>query len=171
MRSSKRRADEKSASRICHLGRTEIESRVATKPVVQLERTGCGIASVAALAGVSYTEAKRLAHQMGFSAADSRLWSHTHLVRRLLKRYRLHVSLNKTPFVSWSALPDLALLAIKWHRERGKPCWHWVVFVRDKAGGRVLDSKRSLKRHVRTDFGRMKPKWYIAVGKNPVRCS
>jgi len=27
------------------------------KPVVQLERTGCGIASVAALAGVSYRQA------------------------------------------------------------------------------------------------------------------
>ena len=30
---------------------------VIMKPVVQLERTGCGIASVAALAGVSYGEA------------------------------------------------------------------------------------------------------------------
>jgi hypothetical protein len=38
-----------------------------------------------------------------------------------------------------------------------------VVFVRDRVGERVLDSKRSLKRHVRTDFGRIKPKWYMAV--------
>lgn len=135
------------------------------KPVVQLDRTGCGIASVAALAGVSYKEAKRLAHHMGISAADSRLWGDTRLVRRLLSRCRFRVSPNEMPFESWSALPDLALLAIKWHRERGNPCWHWVVFVRDKAGGRVLDSKRSLRRHVRTDFGRMKPKLYIAVRK------
>lgn len=141
------------------------------KPVVQLERTGCGIASVAALAGVTYTAAKRLAHDMGISASDSRLWGDTRLVRRLLSRHRFRVSPNEMPFESWSALPDLALLAIKWHRERGKPCWHWVVFVRNQAGGRVFDSKRKLKRHIRTDFGRMKPKWYIAVGKKPIRSS
>jgi len=38
-----------------------------------------------------------------------------------------------------------------------------VVFVRDSDGERVLDSKRSLKYHVRRDFGRMKPKGYIKV--------
>jgi len=41
------------------------------KPVVQLEPTGCGIASVAALAGVSYTAAKRVANRMGISATDA----------------------------------------------------------------------------------------------------
>lgn len=38
------------------------------KPVIQLERTGCGIASVAALAGVSYTAAMRAANRMGIYA-------------------------------------------------------------------------------------------------------
>jgi hypothetical protein len=133
---------------------------------MQLERTGCGIAAVAAVAGVSYRQTQRKANQLGIFATDRRLWSETGHVRRLLYQYGLCLASTERPFRSWDSLPDLALLAIKWHREKGKPCWHWVVFVRDSEGERVLDSKQSLKRHVRTDFGRMKPKWYIAVTKS-----
>lgn len=133
------------------------------RPVVQLERTGCGIAAVATMAGVSYRQAQRIACCLGIFANDRRLWSETAHVRRLLREYRLCPASTEQPFRSWSRLPDLALLAIKWHREHGEPCWHWVVFVRDHEGERVLDSKRSLKCHVRRDFGRMKPKWYLAM--------
>jgi len=133
------------------------------KPVVQLERTGCGIAAVATLAGVSYGQARKTAHGLGIDACDRRLWSETDYVRRLLRTYRLRPASGEQPFRSWSRLPDLALLAIKWHREQGQPCWHWVVFVRDSEGERVLDSRQSLERHVRRDFGRMRPKWYLAV--------
>jgi hypothetical protein len=38
-----------------------------------------------------------------------------------------------------------------------------VVFVRDATGEYVLDSKAALKNNVRRDFGRIKPKWFIAV--------
>ncbi|HSA84635.1 MAG TPA: hypothetical protein VLE46_00515 [Nitrospira sp.] len=133
------------------------------KPVIQLERTGCGIAVVAAMAGVSYRQAQRTANRIGIFAHDRRLWSETAHVRRLLREYRLRPASTEQLFRSWSSLPNLALLAIKWHREQGQPCWHWVVFVRDHDGERVLDSKQSLKHHVRKDFGRMKPKWYMAV--------
>ena len=135
------------------------------KHVVQLERTGCGIAAVAAVAGVSYRQVQRTANRLGIFAADPRLWSEATYVRRLLRKYCLRTASTEQPFRSWSSLPNLALMAIKWHREKGRPCWHWVVFVRDRVGEWVLDSKRSLKRHVRTDFGRMKPKWYMAVAK------
>ena len=133
------------------------------KPVIQLAKTGCGIASVAALAGVSYTAAKRVANQMGISVTDNRLWSETAHVRRLLKQYRLRASTGEMPFHSWETLPDRALLAIKWHRVKNHAFRHWVVFVRDADGVYILDSKRSLKRHVRKDFYRMKPRWFIEV--------
>ena len=133
------------------------------KPVIQLERTGCGIAAVAAMAGVSYRHAQRTANRLGIFAHDRRLWSETAYVRRLLGEYRLRPASTEQPFRSWSSLPDLALLAIKWHREHGLPCWHWVVFLRDDARERVLDSNRLLIHHVRTDFGRIKPKWYMAI--------
>jgi hypothetical protein len=143
------------------LGRT-----VRLKPVVQLERTGCGIASVAALACVSYKTAQRSAERLGIVAADPRLWSATGHVRRLLERYGLRAQSKEMPFKSWSALPARALLATKWHREGERVCWHWVVFVRERGKAVVLDSAASVKRHARTDFWRMKPKWFMAVTKS-----
>ena len=133
------------------------------KPVIQLERTGCGIASVAAVAGVSYARAKAVARVLGISAQDRRLWSETAFVRRLLARFQKRAAAAPCPFRAWASLPDLALLSIKWHLEGGRPCWHWVVFVREHGRGHVLDSKQALARHVRTDFGRMKPRWFLAV--------
>ena len=133
------------------------------KPVVQLERTGCGIASVAALAGVRYREAQCVANRIGIFSDNPKLWSETHLVRRLLKEYGIRAASTSVPFTSWDALPDRALLAVKWHNEGDRASWHWVVFWRGPHGPVVFDSKRALRRHMRTDFGRMKPKWFIPV--------
>jgi hypothetical protein len=133
------------------------------KAVVQLERTGCGIASVAALAGVSYRRAQQAAQRLGIFAQDERLWSETAYVRRLLRWFGLHAAPKETTFVSWQTLPDLALLAIKWRTLRGRAQWHWVVFHRAPTGAVVLDPKRALRRNSRTDFGRMRPKWFIAI--------
>ena len=135
------------------------------KPVVQLEATGCGIASAAAIAGKSYPQMKKAANSMGVFAGDPELWSQTHHVRKLLGHFGFRAKAGEQPFRSWEALPDLALLSIKWHLEKGKPCWHWVVFVRQGGTAYVLDPKKALKNHHRTDFGRMKPKWYISVTK------
>ncbi|THI84984.1 MAG: hypothetical protein CAF41_012095 [Nitrospira sp. CG24A] len=133
------------------------------KSVVQLERTGCGIASVAVLAGVSYRQAQRVAKRLGIFSGDSRLWSETHHVRRLLEQYGIRPASAPKPFTSWKNLPDRALLAIKWRKEQGRAFWHWVVFWRGPHGPVVLDSKPTLRHHVRTDFGRMKPKWFIPI--------
>jgi hypothetical protein len=81
------------------------------KTVVQLERTERGIANVAALAGVSYRQAQRVANRLGIVADDSRLWSETGHVRRLLKEFGISPASTEVPFTSWEALPDLALLA------------------------------------------------------------
>lgn len=132
-------------------------------PVVQQEKTGCGIASVAALAGVSYAQVRTRAAKLGISAGDPTLWSDTRHVRTLLAEFNIHASRLEKPFVSWPRLPGLALLAIKWHRERGKPFWHWVVFVRENGSDYILDPKKALKTNRRTDFGRIRPKWFIEV--------
>jgi len=133
------------------------------KSVVQEEITGCAIASSAAIAGVSYVEAKEVANRLGIFAYDEALWSETYYIRRLLNELGISADKCEKDFSDWKSLPDCALLAIKWHREKRKPFWHWVVFVRDGEDEYVLDSKWSLKSNVRTDFGRMNPKWYIAV--------
>lgn len=133
------------------------------KPVVQLERTGCGIASVAAIVGLSYPKAKVIANSLGIFAQDESLWSETSHVRKLLSHFGIRAGSREIPFRSWGTLPDLALLSIKWHLENGRPHWHWVVFVRKDGQSYVLDSKKSLRSNLRTDFGRMKPKWYIPI--------
>ncbi len=135
------------------------------KAVVQQERTGCGIATVAALAGVSYAQAKRSANRLGIDAKDRRLWCATDHVRRLVKHYGFWASPKEASFRSWASLPARALLAIKWHRQGGVACWHWVLFARVAGHAFVLDSRKGLKRHRRTDFHRMKPKWVLAVRK------
>ncbi|MCG6870937.1 MAG: hypothetical protein LJE84_01500 [Gammaproteobacteria bacterium] len=133
------------------------------KPVIQREPTGCGIASVAAIAGLSYGKARSIAAGLGIHAGDPRLWSQTVPVRTLLGHLGIRTGSRTIPFRSWQGLPDLALLAIKWHRESGTPHWHWVVFVREEAGACVLDSRKGLGSNRRTDFGRMRPKWYLPV--------
>ncbi len=134
------------------------------KPVIQEEKTGCAIAAAAALAGISYRLARKVANGMGIFAEDPALWSDTRPIRRLLNRLGISTHPGETPFTGWDTLPDRTLLAIKWHLENGKPHWHWVVFVRkDTHNSYVLDSKKGLTSNVRTDFGRMKPKWYIEI--------
>ncbi len=133
------------------------------KPVIQEEVTGCGIASSAAIAGVSYKAAKKLANSLGIYANDKLLWSETKYMRRLLNGLGHKTSNKEILFSSWNSLPSCALLSIKWHKENGKPYWHWVVFAREGNLHYVLDSKSTLKNNIRTDFGRMKPKWYIEI--------
>ena len=133
------------------------------KTVIQQDITGCGIASVAALASVTYKQVQAVAHRLGISVEDTRLWSDTTYVRTLLRHYGVRASDKEQPFHSWDTLPNLALLAIKWHRERGRAFWHWVVFYRGPHGAVVLDPKHGLRTNRRTDFGRMKPKWFIEI--------
>ena len=132
-------------------------------PVIQEEISGCGIAACAALAGITYAQAKETANALGIYAEDTALWSDTEYVRKLLRALGITAASTETPFDSWENLPDKALLAIKWRIEQGRPFWHWVVFVRNEADTVVLDSKKALKANTRRDFGRIKPKWFIRV--------
>ena len=138
------------------------------KPVIQEEITGCAIATTAAIAGISYQEAKQMANHLGICAEDNKLWSDTLHMREMLNHLGIPASDNEMPFTSWERLPDLAILSIKWRIEEGQPFWHWVVFVREANNEYVLDSKQSLKTNIRTDFGRINPKWYIAVNAAPI---
>lgn len=133
------------------------------KPVIQQEKTGCGIAAVANIAGKTYSEVKQVANAMGIFAEDESLWSDTGYVRQLLARFKINVSSSEFLFQSWQALPDLALLSIKHHQVKGKSYWHWVVFKRDGGDEFILDSASYLNSNIRTDFHAMKPEWFIPV--------
>lgn len=140
------------------------------KPVIQDDKTGCGFASVATLAGVTYRHVKTVAGQLGIDVQDPKLWSDTRYIRKILASYDLSVSRKITTFTSWDNLPPLALLAIKWHRRNNCAFWHWVVFYRGRQGPMVLDPKRELRTHCRADFGRIKPKWWIRINSKKFAC-
>ncbi|WP_442499063.1 hypothetical protein [Methylobacter sp. sgz302048] len=132
-------------------------------PVIQEEKTGCGIASVANILGKTYAEMKEIANAMGIYASDKSLWSDAQYVRRMLSAAGIETSADELPFESWDTLPDLALLSIKHHQENGKNFWHWVVFKRAGGLAIVLDSASYLPSNIRTDFDGMQPKWFIEV--------
>jgi len=132
-------------------------------PVVQEEKTGCGIASAANILGRPYSETKALANAMGIYAEDKALWSDAQYVREMLSHAGVETSTDEIPFESWAGLPDLALLSIKHHQEGGKNFWHWVVFKRLDGQEFVLDSASYLASNIRTDFNEMQPKWFIEV--------
>ncbi|MCK5830046.1 MAG: hypothetical protein KAH20_07050 [Methylococcales bacterium] len=133
--------------------------------IIQEESTGCGIASVANIVDQSYAEVKAKANAMNIFAGDDTLYSDTQYVRNLLRKYDVQVSSNEIPFKSWEALPDIALLSIKYHEKNGLFFWHWVVFKREQGVSVVLDSAAYLKKNKRIDFQNMKPKWFIEVSK------
>ena len=133
------------------------------KPVIQEETTGCGIAAVANILGKTYSEMKSIANAMGIYAEDQSLWSDTEYVRKMLSSAGVETSADEITFESWEALPDLALLAIKYHQQEGKNFWHWVVFTRENGEAVVLDSASYLPANMRTDFDAMQPKWFIEV--------
>lgn len=132
-------------------------------PVIQEETTGCGIASVANILGKTYAEMKAIANDMNIYASDEALWSDTQYVRRMLAYADIQTSKSEIPFLSWEALPDLALLSIKYHQENGVNFWHWVVFKRVDGQPFVLDSAIYLPSNIRIDFEAMQPKWFIEV--------
>ena len=120
------------------------------------------MASVAVLTGRSYAHVKRIATTLGISVTDAALWSEVEPMRRLLAEFKIGAT-DPRKFVSWEALPSRALLAIKWHREKAGAAWHWVAFAREGNVNYVFDSKKALRTHRRTDFGRIKPKWFVEV--------
>lgn len=134
------------------------------EPVIQEQISGCAIAASAALANISYQQAKSIANQLGIYAEDKTLWSNPDVIRALLNELNIITSKTEIPFTDWATLPDFALLALRWHQVKDQAFWHWAIFVREQDERLyVLDSKASLKQHRRTDFGRMKPKWFIEV--------
>jgi len=78
------------------------------------------------------------ANRLGINADNPKLWSETGYVRRLLKQYGIRLARAEMLFPSGEALPDRALLAVKWHKERDRTFWHWVAFWRGPYGRSCL---------------------------------
>jgi hypothetical protein len=103
---------------------------------------------------------------MGIFADDSKLYSNTDYVKRLLGEYDISISNEEKPFFGWEKLPDKALLSIKYRLENARTRWHWVVFVRENIDRFVLDLTNYLDENKRVDFESINPKWFIEIYEN-----
>ena len=133
------------------------------QPVVQKHPTGCGIAAAACLCQCSYEEMQKIAHAMQIYETDQSLWSDQQLVRRLVASRGISLTHETVEFTDWQALPDLALLALKYHEVDSIGYWHWAVFERFNGIASVLDSATYLTHNRRTDWDAMQPQWFIPV--------
>jgi len=126
-----------------------------------LKSSGCGIATVACLTGISYEESLRLAKEVLWpEETRKRFYTTSNDLRKLLKVLGVKTSPKKVT-TSWDEVSNLAIAAIRLHRNGN---WHWVTFERDADGARVYDSNpQAFFGMPRTDFGRMKLEWYIPV--------
>ena len=89
-------------------------------PIIQEDITGCAIASVAAIKGITYKESKKIAESIGINVENSVLWSDTKPICKLLGHLGCNTG-EAINFTNWNILPDLSILATKWHLENGVP--------------------------------------------------
>ncbi|MDO8908424.1 MAG: cysteine peptidase family C39 domain-containing protein [Pseudohongiella sp.] len=130
------------------------------KRVIQKDSTGCGIACVAMIAGISYGEAKRTAIAHGIVKKRPPYYTTSGELTELLRKF--HRGATKGRKLSkWESLDRLSIVGINFSSTHGT--WHWVIYVPGIDAGFVLDPRKSVKTHKRTDFSRMRPRSYIAV--------
>lgn len=133
---------------------------MSLKRVIQKDATGCGLACVAMVAGVSYTQAKKAAIKSRTVEARQPYYTSSGQVARILAE--LGGGAEKGRRLShWSSLTSLCIVGIGYKEAEGY--WHWVVFVPDPTGGYVLDPRKSVTTNRRKDFSRMVPHRCIPV--------
>ena len=79
-------------------------------PVVQLGRTGCAIASVAARMGMSYPDMKSLARSLGVTPEDNALWTSTSSIK-----WKIHDGIRP---VTGSCLSERTRVRLSWIRKK-----------------------------------------------------
>ena len=140
-----------------------VKWRLILRRIKQEDPTGCGLACIAILAGVSYTEIRKIAvDDLEFDESGLFYTGTTHL-RKLASKYNIKLSKRRRQFKSLEALPEKAILAINY--DGNVDTWHWVIYRRTLNEEFVYDPKRSIKSNKRTDFSRMKIKWFLQVTK------
>lgn len=131
------------------------------KRVIQKDRTGCGLACIAMLAGRTYQEVRKAAVALNIEKAGE-FYTHAIHLKELGAVFNIHIPAKRwRVFRSWGELPDTALVAI--NPRDGGLYWHWVVFMRRDGSEFVLDPRESVKTERRTDFGRMRAARFLPV--------
>lgn len=125
----------------------------------QEHRTGCGIACVAMVAGVVYSEVMEIARKtLGWHDTQRTFYTSSAQLQALLLALEIKAKKGHT-VRKWSSLPEVAIAGINYNEK--KDTWHWVVFHREADVEQVLDPQS--KHGVRKDFNRMRLRSCIPI--------
>lgn len=138
---------------------------------LQHDRSGCGLACVAMLAGIGYVQARTLARALaigprpyryraggGLRTARAGWLTDARQLRRMLAVLRIRTRAERE-VTRWDQCDGDGLVAIN---ARDDGTWHWVVYLHGD-GGRVLDPNPRVRRDARRDFRRMRPARFVPV--------
>jgi len=127
------------------------------KKVLQTDNTGCGIASVAFLAGKTYNQIKKESIKQKICTPDDYGTSFYDIYKLLTAQNILVVDIQRVN--CWLDLKGkIAIVGV--HKRKNDSFFrHWVVYKGDK----IYDSAPLLKNYPRQDFGRIKPYAFIEI--------
>jgi len=126
--------------------------------IVQGDATGCGLACVAMVVGVTYAEVRQVAvGLMGFDPLGPFYTEH-YEVRWMLAEYGFILS-RYTPFKEYAPISPLSLLEI----ERNGEYNHWGLLVKHGLDLYVLDPAQHIKTARRRDWSRIRVVSYMNI--------
>jgi len=127
--------------------------------VSQPDDTGCGLACVAMICGVSYNQVKSNMVKLGIFKKDNDFWgtSFKDIIRTLNSQNIQTV--NRRKFKKWRNIPAKVAIVSTNYEQSG--LFHWVVFVRDNDGFYIYDPAKRRKK-IRDLRGKMSG-YYIEI--------
>lgn len=131
------------------------------KRVIQQDSTGCGIACIAMVAGISYSEAKRITlNNRILKKSVKNFYTTTKDLVNILNSIGIESSKGRKVRY-WSSINTISIVGINYLETTNT--WHWVVFIPNEDNGYVLDPSKKVKTENRKDFSRMRLRSYLPI--------
>jgi len=128
--------------------RWHLSSLYGIERVFQDDHTGCGLACVAMIAGVSYREVRKFAIDHGIFSSGNDSGVSADGVMKLLKLFNVDTAIRNS-ITNWKRVPQVGMLGINDSRP------HWVVAVRTREDCFLIDPSSHVSQKRRRDFGRI----------------
>jgi ABC-type bacteriocin/lantibiotic exporter with double-glycine peptidase domain len=129
--------------------------------VYQPDDTGCGVACIAMIAGLTYQQVKDKMMNVGFFKKSEDNFGTTFKdMTNALKIFNINPHPRRRKFKKWKNIP--AKLAITSTNYDKSGDWHWVVFVRDLEGHFIYDPGKRRKK-IRDLRGKKASGWFIEI--------
>ena len=131
------------------------------KRVIQEDSTGCWIACIAMVAGISYAEAKQITlNNEILKKSVKNFYTTTKDLVNFLNSIGIESSKGRKVRY-WSSINTISIVGINFLETTDT--WHWVLFIPNEDTGYVLDPSKRVKTEKRTDFSRMRLRSYIPI--------